>query len=244
MTAIRCILPFALVLSQAPGAFASAAPPDPTAPQQQAAVAQSSRQGPQSGSGQSLQPAMRPAPPRRIELAEIPVPVLASALGLTATQRSTVDEIRQKLDADLKALQPKQGAGPGPAGQAQRELLEKAHASIDSLLTPDQKARVAKLSYRLVLLGLAGIPLDALADMNLTSDEMDRIGEAAAGMLKDAPARIAETPPGERIAKTRQALADLRAAAVAILTPDQKQKLEEYRKTHPLRQANAGQPPK
>ena len=185
-------------------------------------------------------PAQRPHP-RHVELAEIPVSVLVTALSLTPEQKAKVTEIRDKLKNDLKAVP----AGD-KAASSNRELLATAHSNVEAVLTEEQKGKVQKLAFKIALLGFAGIPLDALSDMNLSVDQMDKISGVVSDALKNAPNSMKGLSPADRVAKTKEILASFQTTANSVLTADQRQKLEAYKKAHPVHvpAASSGAPAK
>jgi hypothetical protein len=155
-----------------------------------------------------------------------------------------VAEIRQKLNHDLKAAPAGQGPESDAARQTRRELLTTAHAAIEGLLTDEQKPRAPKLAYKIGMLGFAGIPADALDELNLSMDQVNQISQPVADVLKNAKQAMQGLTPEERVAKTRQIVSDFRATAISVMTPEQRQKLDEYVRAHPPRLAPPAPQPK
>jgi Spy/CpxP family protein refolding chaperone len=173
----------------------------------------------------------------QVDIAQVPISLLASQLSLTDDQKSKITDIQTKLRADEKALRAN-GSTPQDNRQAMRDLVMKAHADVEAILTDDQKAKVQAVTRKIGAAAMGGIPLGVLGDLNLTSDQWDKIGQAGA----DARTKMQGLSREDRATQGPQIQADLKTAVQAVLTADQKQKVEDYVKAHPRRQPG-GAPP-
>jgi hypothetical protein len=182
------------------------------------------------------QPVTRTPRARQVYLAEIPVPLLSAALGLTEEQKAKVAEIRNKLESDLKSAAAVKSPGP-EAERSRRAPLEQAHNGIEALLTEEQKKEALALGKKIGLMGFAGIPAGAIGDLNLTPDQVDKISLPITDALKNAASTMQGLQPSERVEKTKQILEGFRATANSVLTADQRQKLADYWRAHPVKQA-------
>ncbi len=165
-----------------------------------------------------------------VDIAQIPISVLASQLNLTDDQKTKIADIQTKLRSDLKALR-SNGQSQEDNRQATRDLVTKARSDVGALLNDDQKAKMPAVMEKIGAVAMSGIPLGVLADLSLTSDQFDKIGQAA----KDARSKLQGLSREDRQAQMPQIRSDLRNTVMGVLTADQKQKVEDYVKAHPHR---------
>lgn len=167
---------------------------------------------------------------RRVSVATIPVETLDATLKLTPEQKTKIGDIQTKYKTELKGLVGEPGTPPNPdAIQKQRDLTRKAIGDIEALLTEEQKTKLPASLKEWTMLREVGIPLDALSELKLTSDQKKKITDIATDMNE----KLAAVPREER----REKGAELRKAAheqvVALLTDAQKEVLQKHTKSRP-----------
>ena len=153
--------------------------------------------------------------PRPMSVAQVPMDVMDSYLGLSESQHSSIE----KIIADLRATMPRPPARPQPGednGQPpqrpSREEMEarrakmdaadkKASAAIEGVLTVDQKKKLPTLVKALGTLRRIGFALPVTAQLKLTNTQLTKL----AALGQDASPDKIE----------------------AVLTADQKQMVQE-----------------
>lgn len=159
----------------------------------------------------------RMGPPPEIAFVTMPREVY-DKLGLTADEQTKVDEIRKKVRQETRSLMPRPQEGQEPPSQADMEANhEKAKKLIDAAeqdalaaLSSDHKDLVVKTVKHMKTLQAAHLPAGAVLDLNLTDDQYAKLDALA-------PAK------GEQVDGRA-----LHEKAIAILTDDQKQTLQDF----------------
>jgi len=113
------------------------------------------------------------------------------------------------------------GPGAGMFG-AIREQMEKADGEIQAVLTADQKKKLPGVLQSLGYLRWAGIPMQVLPKLKLSSSQRNRI-EAAAKKAVDSARAL---PDDQRRAKVREMRDQLEKQTRSILTAEQRKTLD------------------
>jgi hypothetical protein len=174
----------------------------------------------------------------QVTLAQIPLPILESSLKLTGDQKIKVKIVQDKLQADGKELRDAAQAGGDPAAFREvftkmRELSTKANTEIEGILDDNQKAKVAPLVKDLGTITSVGLPIAAVAELNLTDDQKKKLGVIAADSQKAMQAKRQEITQnggdqaalGEFFQASR---AETKKKALEVLTDDQKKTLKKF----------------
>ncbi|MCX6379762.1 MAG: hypothetical protein NT023_09860 [Armatimonadetes bacterium] len=172
----------------------------------------------------------------RFTLVMIPIASLKSSLQLTDEQATKIEAIQKKASADTRALR-QPGQPPSPESLQQiRDIGMKATKEVESLLTDDQKKKVAPLVKELGGYQSIGIPLTVLDALKLTDEQKKKIGEIIEKAQKD----IKALPQEEQRQKGREIRQASREEAAKLLTDDQKKELEKAQQAIQQRRRGAG----
>ena len=166
---------------------------------------------------------------RQMSLASLPVATLDSIVKLTPAQKTKITPIHDNYVKQMTALRPQQGQQPAPdAMQKWRDLGTQTSKSIEDLLTPAQKTKLADARKEMGMYRMAGIPTGLYGQIKLTADQKTKLQELQKSM----------TPAQGSMDRTamRTAMQAGREKAAALLTPAQKTQIEKYRKDHPQEQ--------
>src|SRR5205085_11695910 len=117
--------------------------------------------------------------------------------------------------------------------QQLRAQSQQASDSIKAVLTAKQKAALPQATQELAQLRMAGIPLQALGELNLTNDQKLKLkGFAQAAMQKMRAAAPAEGGAGGPAGRgnMREMRQEMRGQVQSLLTDPQKAILQKYRR--------------
>jgi Spy/CpxP family protein refolding chaperone len=161
----------------------------------------------------------------RVSVATVPVAALASALNLTADQKTKITAIQSKYQAESKALRPTPGGAPDPSSrQKMRDLTQQTTTEIEAVLTDAQKAKVPDLLKEMGMLRGIGIPLEAVGELKLTEDQKTKLADIA----KQTAEKMQGLAPEARREGMQEAMKDAREKAMSLLTDAQKKTLKKY----------------
>lgn len=164
-----------------------------------------------------------------VSLAQIPLSALNAAVSLTAEQKTKIEAIYTKLQAEQKNLLPTPGTPrePGAMRETMQKLAEmnrQASQEIEAVLTPKQKEKLPELRRKLALVRAAGIPLQAYDELKLTDDQIKQIVDIGEATQKKMRESLASGARGRLMEIRREA----REKTLAVLTAEQKQILLKY----------------
>ncbi len=200
----------------------------------------------------------------RPSLSNLPVGALDAELKLSDTQKRDIKQIQDATHKEQRALMPRLPGGPNgrpPGGgdpnggppngpppdfEQMRANMEKVHAldnkavkQIESLLTDAQKKRLPDALKELNALGPAGIPLELLGDLKLSSDQKSSIVAVSTKAQRDMRQKMEDARRSGDFQSIRELMRssrdNTRNQVMAILTPDQKALVENFEKDHPMR---------
>jgi len=184
----------------------------------------------------------------QMSLGNLSVSTINMGLKLTAAQKTSIQTILDKRDAQIKALPaltpPAQGEMPTPEQQQamrdgfqkRQELNTAATEAITAVLTDDQKKALPDFLKEVGAMQQAGLPAGVLGDLKLTEDQKKSItaqAEKSAATMREkmqAAQQSGQRPNREEMMAMRKESTD---AVMALLTPTQKAMVEKYVKDHP-----------
>jgi Spy/CpxP family protein refolding chaperone len=132
---------------------------------------------------------------------------------------------------------------PSPADlKKMQDLTTKATSSIDAVLTPAQKKELPGALKEIGTMRNAGIPLETLGDLKLTSTQKTKIASIADKAQKDMEVKVkaANGDFQSLMPAIQQARAKTHTDVMATLTASQKAVVEKYEKDHPRRGFGGG----
>jgi hypothetical protein len=138
----------------------------------------------------------------QVSLAQVPISILETSLGLKADQKAKIKIAQDGLAAAMKeAREGAQGGQADPEAmratiQRVMELNRTTETEIVNYLDDAQKAKIPALQRELGVYGAVGIPLPALAELNLTADQKKRIAIIAEESQKALQAKMQEIGQG------------------------------------------------
>ncbi len=142
------------------------------------------------------------------------------------------------------------GAMGGPGGRGRmggmapadikklQDLSAKATSSIEAVLTPAQKKELPGVIKEVVALRSAGIPLDTLGDLKLTSAQKSKIVSLSDAAQKDMDAK--RKAGGDFRSMMQDSRKKTHDSVLATLTQPQKAVVDKFEKEHPRRGFGAG----
>ncbi len=154
---------------------------------------------------------------RRAGASTLPISVLNMMVTLKDEQKTKVTAIQDKLKTDVEAA----------AGDRMkiRELNTAANDDIKAVLTPEQQKLMAeKLPIVMLLNQSKAIRSGVLADVKLTSEQMDKIKTAAAATQE----KMKAVAQADRRTKNPEILADFKTEVEGFLTAEQKETISKY----------------
>ncbi len=170
--------------------------------------------------------------PRTISIVDVPVTLLTSELKLSAAQTAKIGQIQKDVRQQRQDSMPRFG-GPGgnPGGRPDMMALmtkmqsidKAATGSIEAVLTAGQKKALPTLLKQMDTMRRAGIPAEVYSDLKLTAAQ------------KQQMATIAAAAPAPQPGAGREGMRQNREKLLAVLTADQRAKLDAYMKAHPRR---------
>lgn len=175
-----------------------------------------------------------PSPPRG-EFAQRLHARLADQLGLTADQQTRFDELRQKQRAELDTLRANQELTPEDRRAKARAIGENYRVQRHALLTPEQQQKAAELRAQMSERPARPGPraqrehFQHLMRAVAQGEQIkDRLAEKLqlTGEQRDKLERLGR----EFRAKQREAMQAHQAELRAVLTPEQQQKVDEWKK--------------
>ena len=121
---------------------------------------------------------------------------------------------------------------------------KKAGKDIEAVLTASQKAKLPAVLKQLETARNAGIPMEVVSDLKLTSDQNNKLE----GIAKDAQAKRTQMMQGGGGGGDRQAMFQAfqkmrdenRKKVDAVLTPTQRDTLKKYEDAHPRGRGGRG----
>jgi Spy/CpxP family protein refolding chaperone len=175
-------------------------------------------------------------PPPRGELAPRAHTRLADQLGLTADQQAKFDELRQKQRAELDALRDNPELTPADRRAKARAIGENYRAQRHALLTPEQQQKAdelrARMPERRAHPGSRAQRGEHFQQMMRAVAQGEQIKDRLAEKLqltneqRDKLERLGR----EFRAKQREAMKAHLAEMRAVLTPEQQEKVDEWKK--------------
>jgi hypothetical protein len=188
------------------------------------------------------------AGPKRLTAVTVPVETLAAALGLSDDQTAKIGEIRKQFRDDVRSKMPRPGGpdGGGPNGppdpsemkarfEAVRSAETKANGEVEAVLNADQLKAFPDVLKSLRALGAAGVPPHLYAELDLTAAQRAKLAAVAPPEPKPDAGRPDRAAMQAQREKTR-------SAVMAILTAEQRGKVEAFRRDHPGRGRGPGGP--
>jgi hypothetical protein len=177
---------------------------------------------------------------------------LGSALGLNPEQQAKVRPIFEKVGPRMKAIQ-------AEAEAKTREVLKDAHAALEPLLNDDQKKKLRELHAHMEASHAAhqqqsgqshaephreaGKPGEHMrSGLDLNPDQQAKMKaamESSRAKMK-AIAEDSKLSPQDKEAKMRELHESMAESMNPFLNEDQRKKMEEMRKMHGERHAEAG----
>jgi len=175
---------------------------------------------------------------RRMGVVEIPAKALAVMLGLSSEQTDKIEAIQKEGRPQRPPMGRRDGdqgapSEPGKRMASREDRRKKAKAAIMAVLTDSQKALIPQASDEAVALCAAHVPLPALPDLGLSSDQLKKIAAIGADGHKKAVALLTsdsddlDGPPQETLRDTEEAMGD---DVRALMTSDQRAKVRAARR--------------
>jgi hypothetical protein len=174
----------------------------------------------------------------RITLAQVPAPVLETALKLNAGQKTKIADIQAKYQEATRALRPQNGGQPDREtqranAQKRQQLSQQASQEIEAILNAEQKSKVPGALEELGQLRRAGVPLEIAHELKLTDEQKRQI----AAIARAAQDKMQGMSPEERREKGREMMQEAGTKMQEVLTTEQKARVEKWRKDNPRRRA-------
>jgi Spy/CpxP family protein refolding chaperone len=149
-------------------------------------------------------------------------PQVQQELRFTEDQKQKLQEAGQQMAGDFAGL-----ATMDPADRMKKmeELQKNISDKLSSLLTPEQNKRLKEIGLQVQ--GAAAVMTPEVAqELGVTEDQKEKIRDAMTDMRTKA-GELRGTPPEQMQAKVQQLRKDLDNQIMPILTPQQRQKLDE-----------------
>ncbi len=161
----------------------------------------------------------------RLTLITVPAAYLKSELSLGEDQAAKIEAVQTKAQEEMKAARasftPGDPAAMREAAAKLQEANKKYEDDIKAILTDDQREKVPALMKDTQALVSAGIPVTAISDLKLTSDQKKKISDLADEMQT----KLKDVPREERRTKGQELRTALHTDAMAVLTDTQKEAL-------------------
>ena len=175
--------------------------------------------------GQSNPSSNAPAPP---PLVTVPLLVLQVCLGLSGDQVSKLKDIQQRYHSSLESVAESYLSDPShrETDEARsRQLTQEAGASIQAVLSDQQKQELPTVLGGVSSLRMLNLPSQAAAELRLTDQQTAEIASITDQMRQ----HLLSLPPDRRLATPGfQVIKDADEQAEAILSPAQKAIVERY----------------
>jgi putative hemolysin len=178
------------------------------------------------GVGFQMNPSGDPVPPASMVTA--PVIVLEVYLGLTAEQVSKLRDIQNAYHSSLAKVTEDYLADPKDrdAYEARsRQMADKANASMQAVLTDQQRQQAPAILEGLSSLRMLNLPARAAAELKLTQQQTDELAVLTQQMRE----KLLSLPPDKRVTTAGfQVIKQANDQAEALLSPAQKAILDKY----------------
>lgn len=191
---------------------------------------------------------VRPAVEYVIPLSSAPVDILARELKLNELQKTAVGKTHAQLQEEMSSLfapsAPASPSGVTDVMMKRDRSVQKADAEILAVLTADQKSRTAPLLRALTNVQSLRIPLALYSDLGFSPDQLKKftvLSRDLAAERQQLQEDMRTAVQAQDTARLGEILSKLRIdgkpdpRTIALLTPEQKDKLENYLKLHPRR---------
>jgi Spy/CpxP family protein refolding chaperone len=175
-------------------------------------------------------------PPQGVQAMILRIDELMKELNVSDDQRRQIDEILNRARGEMQSLREEMrdsDLAPRERLARLRDTMRKYHDEIAALLTEEQRAIFLEKVQAWATTGPGGMMLDriqnVIKELELTPEQQSQI-EA---ILSDAKTKAdelrkeAETSSGQLRDKFRSLMQDTRAKLGEVLTPEQKEKLQE-----------------
>ncbi len=199
--------------------------------------------GPRGGSPGGGGPGRGMRGPRASTAATAPLPALTAGLRLTAEQQAKIARIQSTFSGQRRSMMPPPPPPGGPppdframgaAFDRMRAMEQSADASVQAVLTAQQRAALPGLLRTLDDLRTAGIPPATYGALHLTTAQTARITGMAQALQQATRQAMAAPPAGGDPRSAMRAGRDrLAAQAAAVLTPTQRAIVDKYKAAHP-----------
>jgi hypothetical protein len=163
---------------------------------------------------------------RQMGAAMLPVATLDAIVKLSPDQKTKVTGIHDGLEKSMTAM--RSAPGQRPDFQKMMGQMTQANQAIDAVLTVPQKTKLAAAMKEIALYRMAGIPSGMYGQIKLTAAQ------------KTSLLQIQQSVVGAGGPPDRNAMQAAREKAAAVLTPAQKQQVEDYQKAHPNERRGGG----
>ena len=151
-------------------------------------------------------------------------------LALTADQKTQIQAAYDAQGAKWVAIQADNTLDWAKKFEQRQALQTATQTAVDAVLTPDQKAKREALQIQRQAQALTNMTIRQYsAAVTLTDDQKARIQAAYTNQATQQVALSKEPRPADWLQKSQSLVADTRAAVEQVLTPDQRQKLDDYR---------------
>jgi Spy/CpxP family protein refolding chaperone len=176
---------------------------------------------------------------QRVSIAVIPPSVLKDPLKLTPQQMESITRIHNRLLEETRSLRPQAGGQADRAAmrenmQKLRDLNQKASQEIQGLLTEEQKAKLPEVVREIGQLRSVGVPLEALAELNLTAEQRSKLIALGAEYQK----KLQALSPQERQTARREMMQEARTKMAEILTAEQRAIAQKYQQRNRRQRPN------
>ena len=190
----------------------------------------------------------------RMTVASVPAATLAAGLMLSADQVSKIEVIQKPImarQADMmKQFMAGRQGGATPDRAAMMANYQKmqadqtqAETDINALLTDTQKEQLPTLLKAIGALNQAGIPMQVQGKLGLTEDQKTQIIDVATRAQRKAREAAANAQPDDpaNTPEARQKVqTEIEAQVDALLTPAQRQTVQQYRAANPRPMGRGG----
>jgi Spy/CpxP family protein refolding chaperone len=129
------------------------------------------------------------------------------------------------------------GGGFGGNTQKMQDVAKKTSSGIEAVLTPQQKRELPTALKEIGTMRQAGIPLETLGELKLTSSQRSRIGAISVRSQKEMEARVKAANGDYQSLQPafQQAREKTHSDVMGVLTASQKAIVDKYDKDHPRR---------
>ncbi|MFY7953166.1 MAG: hypothetical protein ACOVT5_11730 [Armatimonadaceae bacterium] len=175
----------------------------------------------------------------------MPMSVLEKALALKPEQKTKIEEIQKKSMEEMRSAFGGFGGGgqrPDPEEMRARfekmaESRKKVDSDIMAVLDDNQKKQAESLIKDAAVYGQAQLPLELAGELNLTDDQKKQITEMVGKIQKAMQTKMQEARENQDFESMREVMQQgqqaLREKTRALLTADQKAKVEKWEKDNP-----------